>query len=140
MPLRPHPGIMLPMANQAYLSVWCKNFSEERMLEDFGKFLGTVPFSAAKPGFAYLIVRAVDARESPMLEQDLRSVPLDAGGIIEIAAITCTGTPPMKCIATGTFGHLMPRGAGNWSRSLWKYSATAKSMTRDSGRRAGTSR
>ena len=84
------------MANQSYLSVWCKNFSEERMLEDFGKFLETVPFSAAKPGFAFLIVRAVDARESPMLEQDLRAVPLDAGGIIEIAGIICTGTPPMR--------------------------------------------
>ena len=75
---------MLVMANQAYLSVWCKDFAEERMLEDFAKFLGTVPFSAAKPGFAYLIVRAVDARESPILEQDLRAVPLDAGGIIEL--------------------------------------------------------
>jgi hypothetical protein len=76
---------MLPMANQAYLSVWCKNFTEERILGDFGNFLETVPFSAAKPGFAYLIARAVDARESPILEQDLRGVPLDASGIIEIA-------------------------------------------------------
>jgi hypothetical protein len=76
---------MLAMANQAYLSVWTKDFTEERMLKDFTKFLGTVPFSAAKPGFAYLIVRAVDARESPMLEQDLRAVPLDAFGIAELA-------------------------------------------------------
>lgn len=76
---------MLPMANRAYLSVWCKNFAEERVLEDFAKFLGTVPFSTAKPGFEYLIVRAVDARESPMLEQNLRALPLDAPGIIELA-------------------------------------------------------
>ena len=76
---------MLPMANRAYLSVWCKNFAEERVLEDFAKFLGTVPFSATKPGFGYLIVRAVDARESPMLEQNLRALPLDASGIIELA-------------------------------------------------------
>ena len=54
------------------------------MLEDLARFLGTVPFSAAKPGFAYLIIRALDARESPLLEQDLRSVRLDASGIIGI--------------------------------------------------------
>jgi len=76
---------MLPMANRAYLSVWCRNFAEERVLEGFAKFLGTVPFSATKPGFEYLIVRAVDARESPMLEQNLRALPLDASGIIELA-------------------------------------------------------
>jgi hypothetical protein len=73
------------MSNLSYLSVWCKNFSEERILEDFEKFLGTVPFSATKPGFTYLIVRAIDSSESPLLEQDLRSVPLDAAGIIELA-------------------------------------------------------
>jgi hypothetical protein len=73
------------MANQSYLSVWCNNFSEERMLEDFAKFLGTVPFSTSKPGFGYLVVRAVDPSEAPVLEQDLRSVPLDAAGIIELA-------------------------------------------------------
>ncbi len=73
------------MSNLSYLSVWCKNFSEERILEDFEKFLGTVPFSATKPGFTYLIVRAIDSSESPLLEQDLRSVPLDAASIIELA-------------------------------------------------------
>lgn len=73
------------MSNQAYLCVWCKNFSEDRMLEDFGKFLATVPFSAKHPGFSYLVVRAVDASEAPLLEQDLRSLPLDAAGIIELA-------------------------------------------------------
>ncbi len=54
------------------------------MLEYFARFLETVPVSASRPGFAYLIVRAVDARESPLLEQDLRAVPLDGAGIIEL--------------------------------------------------------
>jgi hypothetical protein len=76
---------MLRMANQAYMSVWCKDFSEERVIETFGAFLSTVPFSATKPGFTYLVVRAVDATESPILELDLRSVPLGAAGIMEIA-------------------------------------------------------
>lgn len=74
------------MANQSYLSVWCKDFPEELLLERFGAFLRTVPFSATRPGFNYLTIRAVDASESPILEQDLRSMPLDAAGIIEIAA------------------------------------------------------
>jgi len=73
------------MANQAYLSVWRKRFDEDRTLADFGKFLATVPFSVTRPGFSYLTVRAVDARESPLLEQDLRAVPLDSSGIVEIA-------------------------------------------------------
>lgn len=73
------------MSNQAYLTVWCKNFSEEHILEDFAKFLVTVPFSSTRPGFTYLIVRAVDSSEAPLLEQDLRSAPLDSAGIAELA-------------------------------------------------------
>jgi hypothetical protein len=72
------------MANQAYLGVWCKDFSEERMLEQFGAFLASVPFSASKPGFTSLTIRAVDGSEPPILEDDLRSAPLDSAGIIEI--------------------------------------------------------
>ncbi|MGB0035300.1 MAG: hypothetical protein WBP79_07495 [Candidatus Acidiferrales bacterium] len=73
------------MANQAYLSVWCKNFPEDSILERFGNFLASVPFSETKPGFRHLVIRAVDAVESPVLEQDLRGLPLDAASIVEIA-------------------------------------------------------
>jgi len=73
------------MPNQSYLNVWCKDFPEERILERFGAFLGTVPFSAARPGFTHLTIRAIDPSETAILEQDLRAVPLDAAGIIEIA-------------------------------------------------------
>ncbi|MGA3294497.1 MAG: hypothetical protein ABSE45_11010 [Candidatus Acidiferrales bacterium] len=73
------------MANQAYLSVWCTDFPEERILERLGAFLATVPFSAARPGFTHLTIRAVDFTEVAVLEQDMRSMPLDAAGIIEIA-------------------------------------------------------
>jgi hypothetical protein len=55
------------------------------MLERFGAFLGTIPFSSTKPGFSYLVIRAVDSTESPMLEQDLRALPLDAASIVELA-------------------------------------------------------
>ena len=72
------------MANQAYLSVWRKNFSEPQMLEQLGKFLETVPFSTTRPGFTYLVVSAVDPTETPILEQDLRAVPIDSDRIIEL--------------------------------------------------------
>jgi hypothetical protein len=70
--------------DQAYLSVWCKDFPEELILERFGAFLGTVPFSATLPGFAYLTIRAIDSAETPVLEQDLRAAPLDAASVIEL--------------------------------------------------------
>jgi len=73
------------MSNFSYLSVWCRDFPEDRILERFGQFLGTVPFSATKPGLTYLMIRAVDASEPLLLEQDLRSVPMDAAGILELA-------------------------------------------------------
>jgi hypothetical protein len=77
--------IMFPMSNQSFLSVWCRDFSEETILERFGAFLATVPFSKARPGFTHLIVRAVDPAEWPVLEMDLRVAPFDAAGIVEVA-------------------------------------------------------
>jgi hypothetical protein len=74
------------MANQAYLSVVCKEFPEERMMEYLGAFLGTVPFSTSRPGFTRLTIRAVDSSESPVLEEDLRATPQDAAGIVQIAS------------------------------------------------------
>jgi hypothetical protein len=76
---------MSAVSNQAYLSIWCKDFPEDLILERFGGFLETVPLSLTKPGFTYLVIRAVDYTEVPLLEQDLRSAPLDAEGIIGIA-------------------------------------------------------
>lgn len=73
------------MSNQAYLSVWVRDLAEANLLETFGAFLATVPFSAKKPGFTYLLIRAVDAAEAPMVEQDLRSMPLDAASIVELS-------------------------------------------------------
>jgi hypothetical protein len=73
------------MSNQSYLSVWCKDFSEGNILERAESFLATVPFSASRPGFSHLIVRAIDSTETPVAEFDLRSAPQDAKGIIELA-------------------------------------------------------
>ncbi len=76
---------MLVMANQAYLNVWCKGFPEDRIIERFGAFLQTVPFSAGHPGFTSLTIRAVDVSEPTVFELDLRALPLDAAGVTEIA-------------------------------------------------------
>ena len=76
---------MFVMANQTFLRVWCRDFSEDHILETFGAFLGTVPFSKSKPGFTHFIARAVEPSEWPVLEQDLRNSPFDAAGIVELA-------------------------------------------------------
>jgi hypothetical protein len=73
------------MPNQAYLSIWLKEFPEEEMLTRFGDFLATVPFSATKPGFTHLEIQALDATETPVFEQDLRSLPLDAPSIVALS-------------------------------------------------------
>lgn len=77
---------MSVMANQSFLSVWLTELPEDKILERLGAFLATVHFSATKPGFTQLAIRAVDPSESPVLELDLRAMPLDAAGIVEIAS------------------------------------------------------
>jgi hypothetical protein len=72
------------MSNQAYLSVWCRDFPEDQIVNRLDMFLATVPYSVKRPGIDRVIVRAIDASESPVLEQDFRSLPLDPAGAIEI--------------------------------------------------------
>lgn len=73
------------MANHAFASFWLREYTEETMLERFGSFVATVPFSATRRGFTELVVRAVGASESPVAEFDARSRPLEAGELVEIA-------------------------------------------------------
>jgi len=72
------------MANHAYLRVWTRNFSLEKMIPEFARFLTTAPLSSAHDTFDELIVQAVDPGESPIAEWDLR--PLHAGPA-EVAAM-----------------------------------------------------
>ena len=76
---------MLGMANQSYMSVWCRDFPEDQILERLEGFLRAIPISAQRPGFTSLVIRAVDTTEQPILEQDLRGTPLDAAGIVELS-------------------------------------------------------
>lgn len=73
------------MANHSFLSVWFTALPEDQLLARFGAFLATVPFSATRPGFTFITIRAVDSTATPVFEQDLRSTPLDAAGIVELA-------------------------------------------------------
>jgi hypothetical protein len=68
------------------LGVRCTDFPEESIPDRFGAFLNTVPFSSTRPGFMSLTIRAVDFTEQPILEEDLRSSPLDPAGIASIIA------------------------------------------------------
>lgn len=76
---------MSRMANRSYLGIWTRGFSAETMLAQFRSLLETVPFSAKRHGFSGLVVRALDPSETPLDDHDLRGLPLDAAGIIEMA-------------------------------------------------------
>jgi len=73
------------MANHAYLGVWCRDFSEETMLEQFRTLLETLPFSPGRPGCASLVVRAVNPSEAPLVEVDLCGQWLPPEGVVELA-------------------------------------------------------
>lgn len=72
------------MANRAYANIWTLDFSEDTLLERLSEFVGTVPFSATRPGFSGLTVRAVGPAETPLLDPDLRSTPADVVEAIEL--------------------------------------------------------
>lgn len=60
------------MANRAYLRVWTRELTETARMEQFVRFLATVPHSAAEPHFTRLTVQSIDSAESPVGEWDLR--------------------------------------------------------------------
>jgi hypothetical protein len=72
------------MPNLAYLNIWCRDFRENQIVNRLDMFLATVPYSTKRPGIDQVTVRAIDASESPVLEHDLRSSPVDPAGAIEI--------------------------------------------------------
>jgi hypothetical protein len=76
---------MLSMSNRAYASIWSRNFSEETLVEQWKAFLETVPFSSERPGFSELVIRALDATEAPIFEQDLRSGAYGADVLADLA-------------------------------------------------------
>jgi hypothetical protein len=73
------------VTNRAYASFWTREYSEELMLDRFERWLETAPRSAEQPGFANLIVRAIDASETPLLEHDFRGGEADAAAVIALA-------------------------------------------------------
>jgi hypothetical protein len=74
------------MANRAYASIWFKDFAEATMIERFGEFLASVPFSGSRPGFTQLVIRALSPAEAPLLERDFGSLAVDVSAIVEIVS------------------------------------------------------
>jgi hypothetical protein len=72
------------MSDRAYVSAWAQDYSGETQLAQFKRLLETVPLPESWPGFSSLIVRAVDATESPVREWDLRSLPVSAAEIMDL--------------------------------------------------------
>jgi hypothetical protein len=73
------------MGNRAYASFWTRDYSEALMLDRFERWLESVPPSAERPGFASLVVRAVDPSESPLLEHDFRTGAADSAAVVTLA-------------------------------------------------------
>jgi hypothetical protein len=73
------------VANRAYASFWTRDYSEDLMLDRFEHWLETVPVSAERPGFASLVVRAVEPSEAPLLEHDFRASGADAATVTSLA-------------------------------------------------------
>ncbi|MDE3109307.1 MAG: hypothetical protein KGL02_05130 [Acidobacteriota bacterium] len=74
------------MANQAFVSVWCTDFPADQIVNRLDMFLATIPFSAVRPGIDRVLIRAIDASESPVVEQDFRAAPLEIAGVIDLIA------------------------------------------------------
>ncbi|HEX8881400.1 MAG TPA: hypothetical protein VF749_15280 [Candidatus Acidoferrum sp.] len=74
------------MANHAYLRVWTRDFSREKMIPEFARFLTTAPLSPAHDTFDELIVQAVDPGESPIAEWDLRPLHAHPAEVAAMAA------------------------------------------------------
>lgn len=55
------------------------------MLDRLERLLETVPVSTERPGFASLIVRAVEPSEAPILEHDFRNGEADAAAVVALA-------------------------------------------------------
>jgi hypothetical protein len=72
------------MANHAYLRIWTRDFSEATMIPEFARFLTTAPLSASRSTFSQLMVQAVDSKETPVGEWDLRD---QAYGPAEVGAL-----------------------------------------------------
>jgi hypothetical protein len=77
------------MANRAYASFWMRDYSEALMLDRFERWLESVPLSADRPGFAGLVIRAVEPSEAPILEHDFHGGAANAAAVAALAREHC---------------------------------------------------
>lgn len=74
------------MANRSYLRVWTRDFSEKTMIAEFARFLTTAPLSEGEGRFQQLLVQAVDATETPLVEWDLKDGTFGPAEVAALAA------------------------------------------------------
>lgn len=71
------------MSNRAYLKIWCRGVTSEKLPELLRTFLETVPFSRTRRGFTQLVLRAIETSETPLIERDLRNAPATPERVLE---------------------------------------------------------
>lgn len=74
------------MADRAYLRVWTRDFSETTLLEQFVRFLATVPLASSASEFTQLMVQSIDPSETPVADWDLRGQGCGAAEVAALAA------------------------------------------------------
>lgn len=74
------------MANRSYLRVWTRDFSEKTMIAEFARFLTAAPLSEGEGRFQQLLVQAVDATETPLVEWDLKDGTFGPAEVAALAA------------------------------------------------------
>lgn len=74
------------MANRAYLRVWTRDFSTQTMIAEFARFLTAALLSEGVGRFQQLTVQAVDTRETPVAEWDLREGTIEPAEVAALAA------------------------------------------------------
>ena len=127
-PLGPHRGAGLAtlrrspwnlynrlMANRAYASFWTRDYSEAPMLDRFERWLESVPVSAERPGFASLVIRAIEPSESPVLEHDFLGGAAGPADVVALAREHCNADCAYEVEAHWDLWH---RGldSGLWQR------------------------
>jgi len=101
------------MANQAFLSIWCREISGQAMGAHFVRLLEKVPYSPERPGIASLTIRAVDPAE-PLLAEFRFTSPAEAEDVAGLVGEYLSADSAYEAEA---FWNLWTRSSeGKWAR------------------------
>jgi hypothetical protein len=120
------------MANRAYIAFWTRNYTEQTMLEQFERFLETVPLSSAAPGFRSLTVRAIGPAETPLAEHDLSGICAKPADIVALAKEYVNADCAFEVEASWDLWR-WDADAARWMRGLEPLLLTCQGETYDDG-------